>query len=323
MSSERLTPVQNKYAPVIYRGFKLGSVMKQSVLRSIALATLLVTPAMAADLPLKTPAPPAPSYNWTGFYLGAGVGMRSTLVDASVTAATIDQSVNTGLPAGISVPIPSAAQCARLGGCIPGEPLDNTAFRGSVYAGWNWQVSPQWVLGVEGDVGWANKTTTLNGIDYPMSILPTFGGAAGNTFAVKTTWDASVRARAGWLFNPSVLLYVTGGAAWLHVESTSTCDTVAAGGSPCRPGGYAPSVITDSRTKTGWTLGGGIEAMLNPNWLVRAEYRYADFGTISNTDIRVDPGINPLVVSYDLRVRTHTALFGIAYKFGGPVYAQY
>jgi hypothetical protein len=32
-----------------------------------------------------------------------------------------------------------------------------------------------------------------------------------------------------------------------------------------------------------------------------------------------------MVVSYDLRVRTHTALFGLAYKFdfGGPVVAKY
>jgi len=154
----------------------------------------------------------------------------------------------------------------------------------------------QWVLGLEGDVGWANGKTTLKGLDYPMSILPTFGGAAGDTFAAKTTWDASVRARAGWLFNPSVLLYATGGPAWMHVESTSTCDTAAAADRICRPGVYAPSVITDSVNKIGWTLGGGIEAMLNPNWPVRAEYRYADFGTISNTDTRVSPGI---------RVQTH------------------
>jgi outer membrane immunogenic protein len=243
--------------------------------------------------------------------------MRSTVVDASVTSATIDQSVNSGLPPGVSVPIPTAAECKALGGCIPSEPLNNTAFRGGIYGGYNWQVSPLWVLGIEGDVGWANNTTTLNGMDYPISILNTFGGAAGNTFAVKTTWDASARARAGLLVNPTFLLYVTGGAAWLHLESTSTCDTVAvAFGSICIPGLYAPSAITNSTTRTGWTVGGGIESMIYRNWVARAEYRYADFGTISNTDTRTAPGINPLVVSYDLRVRTHTALFGIAYKFG-------
>jgi outer membrane immunogenic protein len=296
--------------------------MSKFILGVAALVALVAGPAMAADIAVKAvkaPLPPEPVYSWTGFYLGASVGARSSLVDASVTAATIDPSLNAG-----SAVIPSAAQCAALGGCIPGEPLNDTAFRGSVYAGWNWQVSPVWVLGVEGDAGWANKTTTLVGLDYPMSQLPTFGGAAGNTFAVKTTWDASVRGRAGWLFNPSVLLYVTGGAAWLHVESTSTCTTLAAAnGSVCIPGLYAPSIITDSSTKTGWTIGGGIEALLNPYWVARAEYRYADFGTISNTDTRFAQGLAPLVVSYDLRVKTHTALFGIAYKFGGPVLAKY
>ena len=56
------------------------------------------------------------------------------------------------------------------------------------------------------------------------------------------------------------------------------------------------------------------------NWIVRGEYRYADFGTITNTDTRsCAPGLcvpSSLVITDTLHLRTQTATFGIAYKFG-------
>jgi outer membrane immunogenic protein len=64
--------------------------------------------------------------------------------------------------------------------------------------------------------------------------------------------------------------------------------------------------------------------MLWGNWIARGEYRYADFGTISNTDVRT-LGADVLTVNYDLRIKAHTATFGLAYKFdwGRPVVAKY
>jgi outer membrane immunogenic protein len=61
--------------------------------------------------------------------------------------------------------------------------------------------------------------------------------------------------------------------------------------------------------------------MLSPNWIVRGEYRYADFGTITNTDTRACPSTSfcvpsSLAFTDTLRLRTQTATFGIAYKFG-------
>jgi outer membrane immunogenic protein len=91
-----------------------------------------------------------------------------------------------------------------------------------------------------------------------------------------------------------------------------------------------PATITSSTTKTGWTIGGGIETMLWSNWFVRGEYRYADFGTDSFALTRTVPpvgGFPPFVISssHDITLRTHTALFGIAYKFGnaGAVITKY
>jgi len=283
-----------------------------------AAAAALGGVATAADLPIKTlkAPPPVVAPSWSGFYLGVGVGFRSTQTDATVTNATLGGANNL------------ANNCAVLapqGGCVTAEPVNDTAFRLNPYVGFNWQVAPQWVVGVEGDYGWASKTTTLNGTFYPSNFPFGLGGLVPDTFSVKTTWDASARGRAGFLVTPSVLVYATGGAAWLHVESTSSCSTNPVAGQ-CRanPFTFTPAVITDSKTKTGWTIGGGVEAMLWGNWLARAEYRYADYGTITNTDIRAFTGGGAMVVTYDLAVRTHTAQFGLAYKFGAsnPVAAD-
>jgi outer membrane immunogenic protein len=247
------------------------------------------------------PAASVVASSWSGLYLGAGLGVRSSRTDASITGY---RQGNTNV---------LALNCAgaALGGCVTDEPLNDTALRINPYVGFNWQIAPQWVVGIEGDFGFADKTTTLGGMNYPFTGLESFTGRLADTFAVRTIWDASARGRVGYLVHPSVLLYGTGGAAWLHVESTSTCSQSA--NNLCSPGvSSGPLVITNESTKLGWTAGGGFDAMLSPNWIARAEYRYADFGTIANTDNRGGPLSSS--VSYDLYVKTHTALLGLAYK---------
>jgi outer membrane immunogenic protein len=292
--------------------------MKCNILVGLAISALLLavplSVACAADMPVKAPpAPPAPVYDWTGFYVGAGLGFRSSDTKADVTSAS-------DTVGGAPFNLISAADC--LGGpCVLGAPFNGTSFRFAPYLGYNWQIAPRWVVGLEGDVGFGNQTTSLNGSFYP---APSIGGTAFESFALKTTWDAGARVRAGFLINPTVLFYVTGGPAWLHIESTSNCST-AAGGS-CAGGAFGPPVITDATTRLGGTVGAGIEAMLWPNWIVRAEYRYANFGTISNTDLRTCPtGCGPPfteTVGYDVKVQTHTVTFGLAYKFSDPSVAS-
>ena len=52
--------------------------MKKLLLGVAASATLIAAPALAADMPLKAPAPAAVvAYNWTGLYIGANAGWVS------------------------------------------------------------------------------------------------------------------------------------------------------------------------------------------------------------------------------------------------------
>ena len=168
------------------------------------------------------------------------------------------------------------------------------------------------MAGVEADRGWANKTTTLVGMVYPATGLIT--GLAADTFSVKTGWDASVRGRLGVLLDPTLLLYETGGAAWLHVESTSTCGAAPISGPmPARAiesGRHRQlrhQARLDSRRRH---RNHAVVELARPRRIPLCR-----LGAISNTDTRTSSAGVVETVLYELRVRTHTATFGLAYKF--------
>jgi len=128
--------------------------------------------------------------------------------------------------------------------------------------------------------------------------------------ALKTKWDASLRGRLGYLLTPATLAYVIGGAAWQHYEVISTCGSCLIT--------FGPAVVANSTTRTGWTVGGGLETALWAHWLARAEYRYADFGSAPFTIARsgtVFSGASFSAANFDVTMRTHTVTFGLAYKF--------
>ncbi len=286
-----------------------------------AAAVAFASPANAADMPVKAPVYKAPPLvaSWGGFYIGGGVGFRASETNVDPTRA-----VDTTAPAVLQNMF-VAAGCFAGFPCVTGAPLNGTAFRVSPYVGYNWQFG-RYVAGIEGDAGFADQTTTLGGGPYPGTAFAS-GGSITNSFSVKTTWDASLRLRGGYLIDPSVLLYGTAGASWIHVETTSNCSTLLAADGRCAPGGFPnlqPASITDSSNRVGYTVGGGIETMLWPNWIARAEYRFADYGRFSNTDVRTSV-LGTQTVTYDTSLRTHTATFGLAYKFGnsaGPISAM-
>jgi len=240
---------------------------------------------------------------WNGLYVGLDAGVRATQADSIVTSATV------GTPPVNIFTAPGIGSCGGFNGCPNGQSLDQIAARGGLFAGWNWQVNSYAVVGIEGDIGWGDKTKSLTGSPYPADLhfgaapfigFP-LGGSPFDSFAITTKWDGSIRARGGVLVNPSTLVYATGGAAWLELRSTSTCSPIVSTSpvgilSNCAGGNYftgtlGPSVISHDVTKVGWTIGGGIETrVLSTNWTARAEYRYSDYGTASFTDVRTCTG---------------------------------
>lgn len=288
--------------------------MIRSVSVILAAAGLLIgfSPnSYAADIPVRpyvkaAPVVAAPVSNWSGFYIGGSIGARWSDSDWTTTC------LQPGL-GGVACPNNLPAFIAN------DNPVgfDDTSLRGGIYFGFNWQISPMWVVGLEGDFAWARNKHTHSGI--PGAWSPANAGAPGlDTSTVASDWDAGLRARIGYLINPNLLLFATGGVSWANLEATAFCGSAFPTGWCTGGGVFLGTAQTVSDTRVGWTLGVGLEWMLTPNWLIRGEYRYADYGSMDGLYFAGNNGfvVNGDSLSNSVDLRTHTALFGVAYKFG-------
>jgi outer membrane immunogenic protein len=244
--------------------------MKKFLLATVALVAVGATvPALAADLAArpqytKAPAYAAPLYNWTGFYLGGHLGGVFSGNNTFNGLALSDSSAR---------------------------------FMGGVQAGYDWQFSPSWVIGVEGQYSWVGNHQ-LNAI-FP-------GGYVYNN---DQRGIASITGRVGYTWGPG-LIYVKGGYAY-----SDNSETVRLGGVP------VAFALSDNHSN-GWTVGGGAEYMFAPNWSAKVEYQYYDFGDSRFT------GPGALVPFGTFHNDEHTVKAGINYRFnlggfGGPVAARY
>jgi len=240
----------------------------------------------------------AQSPNWDGYYLGANVGGRFASNDWNTYLAC-----------------PSAGVCA--GGVVGrdyAQRFDSTAVRVGAFGGRNWMLGSAWLAGVEAEFGWANNRNS-NG---PIPGTTVSGGVPsitnGDTASVNLTWDVSLKARVGTLLRPDTLLFATAGLALQQVELVATCNNNGASTYCTQPPG--PHYEAQTLILPGWTIGMGLEHLLAPNWLLRLEYRYADFGQANPTffaNTLVNPGDDRVYAH--VYVRTHTASLGVAYKF--------
>lgn len=250
--------------------------------------------AMAADMAVKAVRAPivSPEYNWSGFYIGADAGGAWIRGDAYTSFIE---------PGNIVGGFSALNQSRRL---------ESSGFIGGVYAGYNWQVT-KWVVGIEGDIsGIANSNTTATAPNLSRAGALLAGGFVFNR---SQDWLSTVRGRVGYLVAPNVLLYATGGVAFgeNHYAASYTESN----------GGVWQTDIR--KTSVGYAVGGGGEWMVSQNWLLRAEYLYANLPGASNTV--TSPSFAAIFVvpfNWD-RTEYHIARVGIAYKFGGPVVAKY
>lgn len=121
----------------------------------------------------------------------------------------------------------------------------------------------------------------------------------------KVSWFATLTGRIGYAFTPAALIYAKGGAAWVRDKFTETC--------PAGTIGYVcPGEAT--ATRTGWTVGGGMEYRLSQNWSLFAEYDYMGFGTHRST--LVYPSASPtLTYEYDIEQNVQNVLVGVNYRY--------
>jgi outer membrane immunogenic protein len=273
-------------------------------LAGAALAALVAGPAMATDLPVKAP-PIVPVYDWTGFYIG----------------------INGGYSFGRS----------ETDFDFPGFPVVSGKFNinGAVLggqAGHNWQVNPNWVVGVEGDLQWARQTGTLEIADGPFCVTPittnfpvSTCNTAQATLEQRLTWFGTLRGRVGVLAAPYLLLYATGGVAFGEFENNVTVANITQattfiGGAPVPgPAIVAAAAGSTNNNRIGWTVGGGAEFILHGPWTAKMEFLFVDYGNFSNTYTLA--GVP--VLTTNTHMIDNILRFGLNYRFGGPVVAKY
>jgi opacity protein-like surface antigen len=259
----------------------------------------------ATELTVKAPSlSPAPVSGWTGFYAGAELGAKWATSTWTTTSIVSTAMQNTPFPLDETSP----------------QSFDFSGIRSGAYLGHNWQFAPQWVGGIELDWAYADTNTAAIGIPgcADTAGLCAAGFNTANDLAtVKLGWDASARARMGYLLSPALLIYGTGGVAWQKIETSASCQfsTIDA---VCFGSGNEFVTVPNSTIRTGWTIGGGVETKISENLIARAEYRYSDFGTLNDiqANLNAASAASPTNIAYQLKLHTQIATMGIAYQFG-------
>jgi outer membrane immunogenic protein len=121
--------------------------------------------------------------------------------------------------------------------------------------------------------------------------------ALGNVYNVRPThtYDADLRGRIGFAMDRA-LIYAAGGVAFGDVGANVS-------------GAVAPTSFTSNRA--GWTVGGGVEYAFTNNIIGRAEYRYANLGSVNYANAATG-------VSDKIKYDSNSAMLGLMYKFGSP-----
>jgi outer membrane immunogenic protein len=260
--------------------------MKKLVL-ALTAAAAFTGSASAADLAArpytKAPAPVAPVYNWTGFYIFGGGG--GGLWDSDdYTRDTL-----TGI---------RTSKSNRTGG---------DGWFGTVGAGYDWQFGGRWVAGVFADGQFGSLKGTLIQADF------------ANSGDIKLRTSAAAGVRLGYLVAPNVLSYVNGGYSYSEWSGSNLSD-LAIGTTPTltnsfnRNGWFIGGGVENSFDFFGITA---------PGWFMKTEYRLAEYqrrdvqvfnpdGTPFGTSISTSPIVQTVSTSLVYR-----------FNWGGPVVAKY
>jgi outer membrane immunogenic protein len=169
---------------------------------------------------------------------------------------------------------------------------DNTGFAGGGQVGCDYEFGGGWVVGIR---------DMFDGTTHHNSRPIGAGPLAGDVLDVDNHWFDTLTGRLGYSWVPGWLLYAQGGAAWAHTDITITDPT----------GGV--QIGDTSKTRTGWTVGGGVEWMFLPHWSAFLEGNYMDFGSESRTVF--DPDVCVDGCALNTKFTEANVLVGVNYRF--------
>ena len=248
------------------------SILAAGLLVSVSTGALT---AQAADMP-------APAANlWSGFYLGAQAGYLQG------TGSNTDICATDG----------TDRMCFGDDGFDFGDTNADGITAGG-YLGYNYQIDSI-VMGLEGDFNWDNAQG-----DSGSSIF-----LGPYSYSSSLNWDASIRARLGFVVDERALLYVTGGPSWLNMDvNADYCGLINSPGN---------TNCGDSNTNFGWQLGAGAEYMITDHLSMKAEFLHGWYGDVDSNIFTVSDAGNKFKIYAKEDLQTNVVRAGIAYHFGG------
>ncbi|WP_208540677.1 MULTISPECIES: outer membrane protein [Bartonella] len=270
------------------------------VMTASIFALVSVSVAQAADMPVQerpiTMLPQvvvAPAFSWTGFYLGGQIGGFS----------------------GNSNWVQTSGDIRGIFGYNEVFPKFS-GFVGGLYAGSNVDFGNGFILGIDTDIIWSGAKAKASSVSLsetgdeirvvaqargstraPALIQKTDNNVSRVTESVTFSdkWSGATRVRLGFAFD-RIMPYVAGGIAYSQIKASVAQEKQ----------GVETVIeqLSGSKTLVGYTLGAGIDFAMTDSVILRAEYRYSDFGKKSfiSNNAEVDLKTN------DFRV-------GVAYKF--------
>lgn len=239
-----------------------------------------------------------------GFLLGIVVSLTFAILGGTSSSAMAQSYDWTGVYLGGQIGAQWFESKSSESYPVPGIPASKTfrgaSFAGGGQAGYNWQFSgAPAVLGIEADI-----VGTSHEKDRELVRLgPDFIDGRSELDV-----QGSIRGRLGWAINRA-LIYATSGVGFGAGKASTIIGR----------DGVGASTLGKTETLVGWTVGAGLEYALpfSTNWLLRAEYRYADLGFINLSSpgglIAGSVAFSPYGAKADFR--THNLVLGVNYKF--------
>ena len=278
--------------------------MKRIILAS---ALLCSTSLSAGELP-----------SWTRFYAGLNVGYGF---------GGDEYVLNSGSPGGfLTTGVNATIGNALLSTNNTGGVVSSSGVIAGGQVGYNRQVTPQFVFGVEADIQGSglNGSGTLSGVGLrQVNATTNLGYVLSTRITENLSSIGTARGRVGYLVAPTVMIYGTAGLAYGEKNLTATPSRVTFQVSPTYDYGSTYTSIfsqgSASNFAAGWTAGGGAEWMVAPNWSVKGEALYYNLGGLSasNEEYRVDSSIPyaASVLNTQVKFEGIIARAGVNYHF--------
>ena len=299
------------------------------VYAAVAVGMANVSCAGAADLAVEVGSQPPPLafraplrfFSWSGCYLGGHLGWalaNNDLTGSAFVAPAGPLNNQSFVYVTDTLPINFGSNGFLIGG----------------QGGCNLEFTNRLVIGLEVDAAWANASGSSQQL-FTGTVPGPFGlPATTNSTGIlttKTDFIATATARLGYAFGSTGqgLIYGKGGAAWIANRDSLTgqllataCVLPTADQPPkCQTSAnfLTPFNWTSRETRTGWTIGVGVEWAIVGNWTIKGEYNYLDFGT--RTVTLIDRDLDPTSVSF--RQTVNEFKFGGNYRFAAPFQSLY